>query len=159
MTRRLLLFSILTTVLFSVGCSDLWSVGIESLTIKLRLQLKNREFGKIYDDASEHMHINATREEFIERAGKIVEELERVDKNLDWSPNHVFDEPNKAKKYVTNTYFSSYKEIGEGTQQISVFITWEQIPNDTPRLFDLSAFSHPNAERPFHLITAGKINY
>lgn len=159
MTKKLFFFSVLAIVSLSYGCSDLRSFGIESLTIKLHNQLKNREFEKIYDEASEHMHMNATRDEFIERAGKIVEELERVDKNINWSPNHVFNEPNKVTTYVTNTYFSSYKELGEGTQNISVFITWEQVPNDTPRLFDLSVDSHPNAERPFHLITAGKIDY
>lgn len=157
MKRKLFFVSILTIVFFSSNCSVLWDIGIESLAEKLRQQLKNREFGKMYDEASEHMHINATKEEFIDRVSKIVEEMERVDKDLNWQGDNTLGKTTEVDKYVTNKYYAAYKKLGEDTQKITVFITWEEVPNDKPRLFNLSADSHPNAERQFHLITAGKI--
>jgi hypothetical protein len=159
MVRRLFFISILIAVLFSLNCSVLQEAGINALAEKLRLQLKRKEFGEIYDEASKHLHINASKVEFIERASKIVEKMEKVDKELNWQPDDTLGKSTKLDKYEINTYFSAYKKLGVDTQEIIVFIGWEQIPNDKPKLFHLSARSHPNAEHPFYLETAGKIVY
>ncbi len=157
MTQKIIFTSIFLIFLLSSSCSNLSELGIESLAIKLRLELKNKEFGKIYDEASEFVHRNVSREEFIERTERLVEELKRVDENLNWQPDDTLGKTFEVDYYTEFTQLSAYKKLENEKQFILILLSWEHI-NGKKKLTHLSAFTGANSERPFHIITVGKIN-
>ena len=112
----------------------------------------------MYDAGSEFLHMNVTREKFIERAGRIVEEMEKADPSLNWRREEIFDDETGVKKYEKNTYFFAYKKLGEDRKIVNVFITWEKAPLGGPVLHDFSALSNLDPEHAVHLITAGELN-
>jgi hypothetical protein len=156
MNRKLFLVSILTIALFSVNCSVLWELSVESQAEILRWQLKNKQFGKIYDEASNHVHRNVSRKEFIERASKIVEEIERIDKNISWQPDDSLGKTFAVETYSQSRYLKAYKKLGEAKQEIIIHMGWDQV-NGEMKLSHLTAFTSSDAERPFSIITVGKI--
>jgi len=156
MKQNIFFTSILIIVLFCSSCSGLWEVSVESLASKLKLQLKNKEFGKIYDEASDFVHRNVSREDFIKRTSKIVEELERVDENINWQPDDSLGKTFSADSYTESTYLTAYKRLENDKQEIVIFMSWE-IRNGKQKISDLSAFTSSKSERPFHILTVGKI--
>ncbi len=156
MTRKSLFVSILTIALFSASCSSLWELSVESMAEKIRWQLKNRQFGKIYDEGSDFMRNNASREEFIERASKIVEELERIDPDIKWQPDDTLGRTYRAETRADGYYVLAYRKLENDKQKISIFVSWE-IKDGNQKVSDISAFTSSDSERPFHLFTAGKL--
>lgn len=141
------------------GCSILVNPTPDSLADDFLRQLKARDFGKMYDGGSEFLHINVTREKFVERAERIVEEMEKADPSLNWRDEELFGDRSKIEKYEKNTYFYAYKKLGEDRKPVNVFISWEKAPFGEPILNDFSAMSNLDGEHAIHLITAGELNY
>ncbi|HEX8734791.1 MAG TPA: hypothetical protein VF721_05665 [Pyrinomonadaceae bacterium] len=156
MTRKLFLVSILAIAFFSSSCSVLWELSVEAQAEQLRWQLKNKQFGKLYDESTDFIHRNISREEFIERTSKIVEEMERVDKDINWQPNDNLGTTYAVETYTKNTYLTAYKKLGKDKQKILIHMGWEHVDGKM-KLSHLSAFTSSDAERPFIIITYGKI--
>ncbi|HEX9961307.1 MAG TPA: hypothetical protein VGB00_10265 [Pyrinomonadaceae bacterium] len=150
MNRKLLLVSILAIALFSSSCSVLWELSVEAQAEKLRLQLKNKQFGKIYDESTDSVHRNVSREEFIERTSKIVEEMERVDENINWQPNDYLGKTFAVETYSQSTYLRAYKELGDDNRKILIQMSWEKV-NGKIKFSHLTAFTSSDAERPFNI--------
>lgn len=156
MKQKIFFTSILIIVLFSSSCSELWNVSVESSASKLKLQLKNKEFGTIYDEASDFVHRNVSREEFIKRTSKIVEELERVDENINWQPDNSLGKTFSVDTYTESTYLTAYKRLENEKQEVLIFMSWE-IKDGKQKFSDLHAFTSQASERPFNIWTVGKI--
>ena len=158
MTKKITL-AVITIILAFSNCSIFVSTpSVDTLAESFRQRLTRREFGKIYDDASDHLRMNLSKTEFIERAQKIVVKLEEVEKELAWQDDDSLGRTFEVKKYERNTYLTAFRKVGEETQKIHVLLVWEQEPGDAPRLFDFTAFSHPDAPNPFDLGTTGTID-
>jgi hypothetical protein len=150
MPRKLFLVSILAIALFSSSCSFLWALSVEAQAEKLRLQLKNKQFDEIYDESTDSIHRNVSREEFIEQASKIVEEMERVDENINWQPNNGLGKTYDVRTYAGGAFLSAYKELGKGKQEIIILMSWEN-ENGKIKLSHLTALTSSDAERPFSI--------
>ncbi|MDQ3801771.1 MAG: hypothetical protein M3384_20290 [Acidobacteriota bacterium] len=147
---------ILAFALFSSGCTVLWETSVELLSEKLRWQLKNKQFGEIYDESTDFIHRNISREEFIERTAEIAAGLERVDKDIKWQPNDYLQKTYVVETYNRSTYLKAYKELGEGKEKIIIHMSWEDV-NGKMKLSHLWASNSQDAERPFNILAYGKI--
>ncbi len=134
------------------------SVAIVPRVEALRLQLKSRDFGAIYDDASQHVKNNVSRPEFVSRVEKLVNEIERIDPSFAWIPDNSLGKTSETMIGEKHTYFTFYRRVGEGDNRATIFLTWEKEMDDgDARLFGLSGMSHPHADRSFHIETVARM--
>ncbi|MEP6850796.1 MAG: hypothetical protein ABI999_18200 [Acidobacteriota bacterium] len=137
--RRFAFVSILLFALFVPGCS-ITETAVVSLAEGLRLELTNQKFGKIYDDASDYLHSNVSREVFIERARLLVEAAQRVERDVRWVEDDSLGESFKELQLEKSSTLYAYRKVGSGERMVRILICWE-VRDGKAKLFDISAFS------------------
>jgi len=151
MIKRLIFIPVLFTALLCLNCASFSEAGINLLAEGLRLQLTNREFGRIYDNATEFVHLNVSREEFIQRSRRLVEELQKFDEKVEWNQDDSLGDSFRIDHNPRSTGLAAFRKIGEGDKRITILMYWSD--RDGQMKFDgLSALSSS-----FQISTVGKI--
>ena len=124
MIKRWIFVPVLFTSLLCLNCASLSETGINLLAEGLRLQLTNRQFGSIYDNATEFVHSNVSREDFIQRSRRIVEELQKLDEKVEWNQDDSLGNSFRIDHYPASTGFAAFRKIGEGDKKITILMYW-----------------------------------
>ena len=130
MKRFLLLKILILTFTFS-----LISCGAQQyfLLISLRSQLQHERFGELYDQSADSVHVNVSREEFIQRLKVVVTKLKAIDEGLN------FQRDIETEKMFSDdsTRISAYQKLEKEGKSVVVIFTWD----GTGKFRDLSV--HP----------------
>ena len=111
-----------------------------SLAEGLKTDLKRRDFGKIYDESSDFLRDNVSREDFIRRTGLLMDAVQKIDPEINWHEDNSLGASFRVRNYEENSMISVYRRIGSDQQGIHILMYWN-LKDGKAKLNDLTAIS------------------
>lgn len=150
MNRFFLIVLIIFVFLFFIGCLSFAKKNPALLAEKLRWQLKNEKFEQIYDEASNDVHSNITKQEFIEKMKRLVSEMRTFDKELNWKNNYDLGYSSQVDHFDKSNFYSAFRELGEESSDITILMYWSDEEGE-PEFYGLSAHSYKDGQKQFQI--------
>ena len=138
MRRSLFITIVLFGILFITNCQH----SPNFLAENFRVQIKNERFEQIYDESSDFVHLNSTKDEFVKKLAKAVAKMKEADPELNWRDN--FDIGDSSG--IENTRIFIRKELGQKPDQVAVLIDYWIDKNGHPKFSGLDLIFYNMSE-------------
>jgi hypothetical protein len=148
---------IVLLILVVLGCLIANSPSKDALTNQLNSRLREEKFAELYDEADDNVHLNVSKDKFVQRLKIAVRKLKAIDENLDFKRDLEAEKGFPGDRPLILVI----QNLGKGDKAVEVMFHWD----DEGQFFDLTVFPHLGTSEEFrvygvshqHLYLAGQM--
>lgn len=126
--------AVLVLTLITVNCAAYYKERSETIAAATEVLLQSRDFDKLYDSLDESAKSLTPKDEFSDRAERLVDFMKQADPDLRFVRSR---EGGVNPDAISDMYFE-YRSLGPNGEQVDVEI-WIALRGPDPKLFDVCA--------------------
>jgi hypothetical protein len=137
-------------VLLAIAVSTFWIASKpskEKLIKKLNSQLREDKFEQLYEEASDNLHLNVTKEQFVQRMKKAVLKLKAIDKNLNLQRDIETEKMMKITGDDESILITAFQKLEMDGKSVLVAFYWTPKGNFS----DIQVFPNPGTSEEYRV--------